>query len=47
MLLFNHLAFAFKWPARVTAALRILAFVWIAFALPFVVYVWWVVEKRP
>jgi hypothetical protein len=32
LLLLNHLAFFFRWPPAVTAALRITAFSWIAFA---------------
>ncbi|WP_040546914.1 hypothetical protein [Pedosphaera parvula] len=41
MLLFNHLAFQFRWPTPVlTAALRILAFGWLAFGLLYIFYQW-------
>ena len=33
MLLFNHLAYQFKWPLSVTVALRVLAWSWILFGL--------------
>jgi hypothetical protein len=38
MLLFNHLAFQFRWPAAVTAALRLLAVGWIVFGLFYLCY---------
>ncbi|MBN8422176.1 MAG: hypothetical protein J0L73_24895 [Verrucomicrobia bacterium] len=38
MLLFNHLAFYFRWPPRMTAAVRLLAFGWIVFGLFYVLY---------
>jgi hypothetical protein len=38
MLLFNHLAFQFRWPAAVTAALRLLALGWIVFGLFYICY---------
>lgn len=33
MLLFNHLAYQFRWPTPVTVALRIVAWAWIAFGV--------------
>ncbi|MFZ2281027.1 MAG: hypothetical protein WAW39_24725 [Prosthecobacter sp.] len=38
MLLFNHLAFQFRWPAGVAVALRVLALGWTAFGLFYVCY---------
>jgi hypothetical protein len=39
MLLFNHLAYQFKWPRYVTATLRVLAWSWIAFGF-FYLFFW-------
>ena len=38
MLLFNHLAFYFRWPTSVTVALRLLAWVWLAFGCFYIFY---------
>lgn len=38
MLLFNHLAFQFRWPAMMTAALRILALTWVIFGCFYLFY---------
>lgn len=38
MLLFNHLAFQFRWPAGVTVALRVLSLGWTVFGLFYVFY---------
>lgn len=38
MLLFNHLAFYFRWPVAVTAALRLLALGWLAFGGFYICY---------
>jgi len=38
MLLFNHLAFLFKWPPSVTVILRILALSWTVFGLFYAFY---------
>lgn len=37
-LLFNHLAFWFRWPASLTVALRLLALGWLAFLLFYICY---------
>lgn len=38
MLLFNHLAYSFRWPVRVTVALRVWAWVWLAFAIGYLLW---------
>jgi hypothetical protein len=38
MLLFNHVAYQFKWPHSATAALRILAWIWLALGLFYIFY---------
>jgi hypothetical protein len=38
MLLFNHLAYQFRWPTSVTAALRLLAWGWLAFGCFYIFY---------
>ena len=38
MVLFGHLAFQFRWPPRVMAALRLLALGWCLFGLFYVLY---------
>jgi hypothetical protein len=38
MLLFNVLAFGFRWPIRATVFLRTLAFIWLVFGLVYVFY---------
>jgi hypothetical protein len=38
MLLFNHLAFVFRWSTRVTIALRMLALSWLAFSFVYIFY---------
>lgn len=37
-ILFNHLAFQFRWPRSVTAVLRVLMWSWLAFTLFYVFY---------
>jgi hypothetical protein len=39
MLLFNHLAYQFRWSQTVTIVLRVIAWLWIAFALPYMFFV--------
>ena len=38
MLLFNTLAYQFRWPTSVTVALRLLAWVWLAFGCFYIFY---------
>ena len=39
MLLFNHLAFQFRWSSAVTAFWRVVAWVWMIFGLPYILFV--------
>ena len=47
MLLFNHLTGAFKWPYRITVALWILCWSWIAFGLFYICYLSGVLYPLP
>jgi hypothetical protein len=38
MLLFNHLAYQFRWPASVTLVLRLFAWVWLVFGCVYIFY---------
>jgi hypothetical protein len=38
MLLFNHLAYQFRWSQSVTIVLRVIAWAWIIFALPYIFF---------
>jgi len=38
MLLFNHLAYQFRWPTLVTVTLRSLAWLWLAFGSFYIFY---------
>ena len=38
MLLLNHLAFMFRWPATVGTLLRVVALLWVAFGATYVFY---------
>jgi hypothetical protein len=40
MLLFTHLAYAFKWPKRVGTALSVLAWSWMGFTIFYTIF-WW------
>ena len=39
MLLFNHLAYKFRWSQTVTIVLRVIAWVWIIFGLTYILFV--------
>jgi len=40
MLLFNHLAYQFRWPSQATIALRLLAWGWLVFGFFYIFYSW-------
>ena len=39
MLLLNHLAYQFRWSRAVMIALRVIAWTWILFAMPYMIFV--------
>ena len=40
MLLFNHLAYQFRWPPAATAGLRLLAWGWLVFGAFYIYFSW-------